>query len=48
MIGVSPVQQMRGKDRRREATFCSLWYEKQKANTLQERKYHQKKPDLNS
>jgi len=30
MIGVSPVQQMRGKDRGGEATFCAAWNEKQK------------------
>jgi hypothetical protein len=30
MIGVSLVQQMKGKDRGREAAFCAAWNEKQK------------------
>jgi len=33
MISVSPVQQMRGKDRGREATFCAAWNEKQGTRT---------------
>lgn len=49
MIGVSSVQQMGGKEKGREATFCAAWNRKQKvreqmANNLQERMYHRKKP----
>jgi hypothetical protein len=50
---VSLVQQMKGKDRGREAAFCAAWNEKQKVweqkgDNLQEWKCHQEKPDINS
>jgi hypothetical protein len=48
MIGVSPVQQMRGKIEEGKQHFAPLGmkrkrYENRKANILQERKYRQEK-----